>query len=1084
MSADAAHSLTLPDTGDVVNGRYRILNKLGKGGMGQVFKVHDSTLQKDLALKYLIVPKDKPHALDRFKSEFAKLAQFPHPNISAVYDFGFDADHDLHFFTTELIDGRTFFEGTRGLDPLAIEALIVQTLRALEYLHNHHLMHFDIKPGNVLITEASDGKLVAKVIDFGVADFGSKGRLVGTPSYMAPEMTRREIPDQRADLYSLGVMWYQVLAGLPDSPFRGGAREVTFMNHQTMTLPPLHKVHHEVPGYVDHIIARLLEKRTEERFPYAAAVISEINLHKSKRADRYDVETRETRQSYIPTAARFVGREAALAQLRNFLQAHMLHADDSAQTSDGETVDMVWITGDKGMGKSRLLGEARHTAQLNGFAIAGAEASDPASWDNLRVAIHKAMEHPSEPALLWVDSFGTLNQDSAAKPLLDDIAKLQDFLVSAKGLGAGPLRICLVIAARDLPKSVQSQEVLQLPLKSFTDKELEDYILSVTGFETTPKGFVTEMMRHTEGNPYFVTELMKTLIDQNILFDSVGRWKATTFEDLGVDFSAIRVPGSLADAISLEYNQLSSPEQELLGLLAVWNAAATAQQLEAVLNHPLNSATPIRLLKKGWIDMDLENASMVIPNPNRRAAVETLLSATHREHLHHAIAQVLGNEEGVDPELLHWHIANGSDPKRSTESLWILAEHYVATDRPLVAISTLLKLISKLPAPTNKHDGDKYIQANLMLARTYRAIRRFDETMVLLQKIEHELQAAGNHDILHARIWEEMAITDIKQGHFKDADRACMRGLQLLKKHPENRVQLLRTENYLGQVFLASSAVDRAIELFRRTRDEAAQLPTDERLQVTNNELCHALFQKGDYAGVVSEATHDLVFYEGTLKMRQIYLLMANAYRNLRKNQKARSVFEKGIDLARSKHDSEYLFYNYQGLGGLYSDMGEYEEGVRQYERALELAGRLGDPAQSVAIKTNLGILHMKLGRQDIAERELSAVIDYMRQHPPSSALAQMYACRAHLELGDMYVKASRFPDAREHLDQAETYVRKYANCGPLLFSIQLTRAEMHRDMGDKPGAKKLIAGLRKIASTPEEIHHLDITETTMEDQE
>jgi serine/threonine-protein kinase len=121
-----------------------------------------------------------------------------------VYDFGFDTEYDLHFFTAELIEGRSFFEATRSMDPLGAEVLVVQTLRALEYLHNHHLVHFDIKPGNVLITDAKDGTLAVKVIDFGVADFGSNGRLVGTPSYMAPEMTRRDSGSARRPLFTGG----------------------------------------------------------------------------------------------------------------------------------------------------------------------------------------------------------------------------------------------------------------------------------------------------------------------------------------------------------------------------------------------------------------------------------------------------------------------------------------------------------------------------------------------------------------------------------------------------------------------------------------------------------------------------------------------------------------------------------------------------------------------------------------------------------------------------------------------------------------------------------------------------------------
>ncbi len=1046
--------IQLPDLGEVINQRYRIDSKLGKGGMGQVYCAYDLQDQRNVALKYLSVPKDKPSAVDRFKSEFAKLAQFPHPNISGVYDFGHDDVHDMYFFASEVIHGSSFFEGTRGLSPLEVEDLIVQTLRALGYLHNHHLVHYDIKPGNVLITQNAQGKHVAKVIDFGVADYGFQGRLVGTPSYMAPEMTRREIPDQRADLYSLGVMWYQSLAGLPDSPFRGQNRDETFYNQQMRMLPPLHQIHSEIPAATDQIIERLLSKKPEDRFPYAAAVIVEINLSKTRPMERYEIETRETRQSYIPSNARFVGREEAMAQVRSMLLA--------------PSATPLWITGDKDVGKTRLLGEMRHIAQLNGFEVIGASADDPSTWDTLRSAIAHAIDHPKETTFLWVDG-------AESTPLKEDLARLETFLTTAHSMSSGDIHICLAYTARALPSDVVPQRVQHIALKPFTDIELTEYIRAVTGFDIPPEGFVEEMMRYTEGNPYFVTELMRALIDQNILFDSAGRWKATTFEDLGVDFSAIRIPGSLADTLSLEFNQLSTPEQQLLSLLAVWNAPALPLQLEHVLGRHIDVGAPIKLLKKGWIDMDLSTSSMAIPNPNRRMAIEALVTPEQKAQWHIAIATLLEHDGTAEPELVHWHFAHSHHPKRSLDSQWALAEHYIATHRPLAAISIIQTLILRADIP-----GETLVRAKLTLAETYCGIRQFDEAIGILEALERDFKT-------DARICEEMAITLIKQGRYNDAEFACMRGLQLLQQHPASPALRIRIENYLGQVFLSRGAVDRAIATFERTRDEAQSLPIQERIEIANNSLCNALFQKADYNAVIRESDRELAFNEETGKIRQYLLtnlVLANAYRNLKQNQKARTCYLKGIEMARASHDTEHLFYHYHSLASLCCDMGQNEEALQQYERALDLATRLGDPMQLIATKVNVAVLNVKLGHLDVAERDFRAIVDFMRLHPPVNDLMQIYACRAYLELGDMYEKQSRFDEARESLDASERYVRRYANCAPLLFSIQLTRAEMHRDMGDKTGAREVIATLRKATLSPEEAHQLDITETTMEESE
>lgn len=1054
MLETVSQTITFPDTGDVVNARYRIDSKLGRGGMGLVFRATDLQGAQEVALKYLNVPPEKTAAIDRFKAEFAKLAKFPHPNISLVYDFGKDEARNVHFFTTELIRGKTFLEATQGMSAVEIEALVVQTLRALAYLHNNRLVHFDIKPPNVMVTQGPDSTPIVKVIDFGVADYGFQGRLVGTPSYMAPEMCLKDIPDQRADLYSLGVMWYQVLAGMPDSPFRGANREDTYARHQTLELPSLGALGREVPEYMDRIIAQLIAKIPEKRFACAEDVILEINLGKKDPGDRYEIETRETRRSYIPDNARFVGRQDAMTAVRAALSAH-----DSP----------IWITGERGIGKTRLLGEIHHLAQLNGFATVGATAGDTASWDAMRKAIERVREHPAEPAVFWVDDYDDV-------PLKEELRALHDYIGRMKAIGS-TCRACIVISGVQEDPTL-SKDGVHITLRPFTEAELSDYVQSITGFVTPPAGLVQELMRHTEGKPYFVTEVVRALIDNDMLLDSAGRWKATTFEDLGVDFSTIHVPGTLSGTIALEYNQLTTPEQQALSLLSVWDGPATLAQLEHVQGGSIDPTTPMRLLKMGWVDMDMATSTMTVPNPQRRMAVEDIVGGSTREAWHLRIAEMLERDGAADSEQVHRHYAYSRHPERAAKSMWVLAEHYVATQRPLAAISMLQKLV-ETPPLSDRHG------ARILLARTYRGIRRFADAMAVLESLERDLSAAGDHHELHARVWEDLAITTIKLGDFDKAESACMHGLQLLRRHQGSLVLRICTENYLSQVFLARGAVSRAISTFRRTRAEAAKLSAADRLEITNNELCKALFQNCDYEAVIREGENDLAFYGENGKTHQYMLcnfLVANAYRSLKQDQKARNCYQMGIEIARTQHDPEYLFHYYHGLASLYSDLGRNEDALQQFERAMDLAARLGDPIQLIATKTNVAALNVKLGKTEASERDFLAILDYMYKHPTTTDLVKMYACRAHLELGDMYVKLSRFEEARSHLDAAEDHVRKYANCAPLEFSLQLTRAELHRDMGDKQGARLLLTRLRESPLSPEELHQLDITETTFED--
>ncbi|MBI4367071.1 MAG: serine/threonine-protein kinase PknK, partial [Deltaproteobacteria bacterium] len=330
--------------GDVVNGRFLITKELGSGAMGEVFLAHDGILGHDVAMKYLKGFPDRPDLIEHFKSEFATLTHLSHPHVTKVFDFACDDATKHYFFTSEFIGGCDFFAFTAGVDPKGIEALFVQALRALEYLHGNDIFHFDIKPQNVLVTpvEGPAGPGRVQVIDFGLAAVGFQNKLVGTPSYMAPEIILRENPTGQADLYSLGVLLYYALTR--NNPFRGQQREETFQRHLTLVPPPPSTINHKVPTYLDDIAMRLIAKRPQDRYAAAAQVIQDLNL---RCGNPYPVETPETLIAYIPWEGQFIGRATQLAEILQVLAA----CRDGAR----ERVPLLWVRGARGTGKSRLL---------------------------------------------------------------------------------------------------------------------------------------------------------------------------------------------------------------------------------------------------------------------------------------------------------------------------------------------------------------------------------------------------------------------------------------------------------------------------------------------------------------------------------------------------------------------------------------------------------------------------------------------------------------------------------------------------------------------------------------------------------
>jgi serine/threonine-protein kinase len=258
-------------------GRYQLLGVLGRGGFATVYRAHDPLLQRDVALKTLLPHlAEEREVRDRFIAESQRIAQLHHPNIITVYDVG-EAE-GRPFFTMELIEGYTLNRlMSDGGQPLTRVAGMMQGLcSAVDYLHQHHLVHRDIKPANIMI-DAESGRVV--LMDFGVArvidqkQFTQTGISIGTPTAMAPEQVRGKPAGPAADIYSLGVLTYQLLTGKP--PFSGDTAYILYA-HAHESPPPLRELVEGLPetAYeaVDSALAKSPERRPRQASDLAAAL--------------------------------------------------------------------------------------------------------------------------------------------------------------------------------------------------------------------------------------------------------------------------------------------------------------------------------------------------------------------------------------------------------------------------------------------------------------------------------------------------------------------------------------------------------------------------------------------------------------------------------------------------------------------------------------------------------------------------------------------------------------------------------------------------------------------------------------------
>ncbi|MFO0932894.1 MAG: serine/threonine-protein kinase [Planctomycetota bacterium] len=259
---------------------YRLLERLGGGAMGTVYKARQLSLDRDVAIK-ILAPElaEDPTFVERFLREAKAVARLNHANIISGIDVG-DAD-GVKYFVMEYVDGSTVASLLRRGGALDEErALLVgqQICRALDHAYKNNLVHRDLKPENVLITR--DG--IAKVCDLGLAKLedlpqsAGEARRMGTPDYISPEQARGEAGvDIRSDLYSLGATLYHMLVGRP--PFEAATPAAVMAKHMTEMPSPVRRLDPTISPLTDVLVLRLLQKRREDRFQTPAEALAKLD---------------------------------------------------------------------------------------------------------------------------------------------------------------------------------------------------------------------------------------------------------------------------------------------------------------------------------------------------------------------------------------------------------------------------------------------------------------------------------------------------------------------------------------------------------------------------------------------------------------------------------------------------------------------------------------------------------------------------------------------------------------------------------------------------------------------------------------
>ena len=310
----------MDDTPRVLSGRYELAHLVARGGMAEVYRAHDRLLDRPVALKILFPELSVDRSfVERFRREAQAAANLSHPNIVPVFDWG--EDGGTYFIVMEYVDGRPLSSILRTAGPLHPDRaaeIAADVAAALSYAHRHGVIHRDVKPGNVLITEEG----TVKVTDFGIAravnteeSLTQTGAVMGTATYFSPEQAEGLGVDGRSDIYSLGVVLYEMVAGRP--PFLGDTPVAVASKHVREHPPLPRQINAAIPVGLEAVIMKCMAKSPDDRYSSGEELRADLLRFREGRGVAAQVPATAMQQAVNPTGtmAAVTGRTQAMRQV-------------------------------------------------------------------------------------------------------------------------------------------------------------------------------------------------------------------------------------------------------------------------------------------------------------------------------------------------------------------------------------------------------------------------------------------------------------------------------------------------------------------------------------------------------------------------------------------------------------------------------------------------------------------------------------------------------------------------------------------------------------------------------------------------
>lgn len=939
--------------GMILGGRYRLASLLGRGGMGDVWRARDGRLERDVAIKLPAPGRLDDEGRERLLREARIAASLHHPGIVAVHDAG-ESDGQP-FIVMELVEGRSLRE--RAPDAaIGARGVALQVLGALAHVHAGGIVHRDLKPENLLWSGTGEDAWL-KLADLGIARLESQsmtreGAVVGTAAYLSPEQALGGVVDARADLYALGVVLYELEAGR--TPFQGDNVLAVISQHVHAPPPPLSQHAPNVPPEFERFVMRLLEKSPDKRFASAEEALAALE---APLAEARPGASRSTLLDQL-VRGRLVGRRPELDRLRGLWTL-----------SQEERAQLALVSGEPGIGKSRLARELLVAARVEGASVlAGGcyefEATTPylpfveafTAWARGRDADEaRAALGDSAPELARLvpefDRLGPFVVPQALAPheerlrLFEAVTRFLRTLASRRGLlvflddlhwaDSGTLaliayllrqlrtdRVMLLGTYREveldrrhpLAAAVVDWErervATRIALGRLTRADTNGLLATLLGQVSVSDDFGAAMHAETEGNPFFVEEVVKSLIDRGQIYREGGEWHRQ-------DVTELAIPQSVKSAIGHRLDRLEPGCADVLRLAAVLGKSFAFADLEAssdvnedALLVALEAAMAAQLVSAR------EDETFVFTHDKIREVLYEELSPIRRRRAHQRIAEALAARKGTRPEDLAYHYLQTGDTASALR--WTLA----AADRA-------------------------------------QSVYALEEAVTYLERARECADALGERTA-RLDVLTRLARVHGDRGEKASVLAVCEDALPLCESAAERvRINVIAGEMC---VRVGASEAEAYLDAAHAELDAEQQPAEYVRVQASLARLHHYRTEHRRAIEILEGLTHHPAFLEDPMAPLHVYPYLAGAHQQLSEFEASMKWAHKALEFGRSTGDPLLESLGHEFLGEDYTCVGRPREALHHGEEDLRLGLRVGSLDRQVWAHMVIGLSRWKLG--------------------------------------------------------------------------------------------------------------------------